>query len=108
MTHAVLVALALTLAGQGAAGNCAEPAPGYISEIKQYLYEAVKRNVSAMVDKMPEEHFAYKPVPEIRSSANRSHTSPMRKRATATSSPAPAGRRSTPTKKERRRSSWRP
>jgi hypothetical protein len=27
----------------------------------------MKRNVSAMVDKMPEEHFAYKPVPEVRS-----------------------------------------
>ena len=29
----------------------------------------MKRNVTAMVDKMPEEHFAFKPVPEIRSFA---------------------------------------
>jgi uncharacterized damage-inducible protein DinB len=67
MTHAVLVALALSLAGQGAAGDRAETTPPYISEIKRYYYEAVKRNVSAMVDKMPEEHFTYKPVPEVRS-----------------------------------------
>jgi hypothetical protein len=59
MTHAVL-------AGQ-AAGARAETTSPYISEIKQYYYEAVNRNVSAMVDKMPEEHFAYKPVPEVRS-----------------------------------------
>ena len=67
MMHAVLVALALVLAGQAAAGPGAETASPYISEIKQYYYEAVKRNVSAMVDKMPEEHFTYKPVPEVRS-----------------------------------------
>jgi uncharacterized damage-inducible protein DinB len=67
MTHAVLVPLALVLAGQAAAGPRAETTSPYISEIKQYYYEAVKRNVSAMVDKMPEEHFTYKPVPEVRS-----------------------------------------
>ena len=67
MTHAVLVALALNLAGQGAAGDGTETTPPYLSEIKRIYYEAVKRNVSAMVDKMPEEHFTYKPVPEVRS-----------------------------------------
>jgi uncharacterized damage-inducible protein DinB len=39
----------------------------FIAEIKRYYYEAVKRNLSAMVEKMPEEHFAFKPVPEMRS-----------------------------------------
>src|SRR5688572_31279678 len=65
MTHAVLLALAL--AGQAAAGPGAETTSPYLSEIRQYYYEAVKRNVTAMVDKMPEEHFTYKPVPEVRS-----------------------------------------
>src|SRR5918995_766537 len=67
MTPAVLVPLALVLAGQAAPAPGAETTSPYISEIKQYYYEAVKRNVSAMVDKMPEEHFTYKPVPEVRS-----------------------------------------
>jgi uncharacterized damage-inducible protein DinB len=67
MTYAVLVPLALVLAGQATPVPRAETASPYVSEIKQYYYEAVKRNVSAMVDKMPEAHFAYKPVPEIRS-----------------------------------------
>jgi hypothetical protein len=66
MTHAVLVALALVLARQDVSGPRDDPSP-YISEIRQYYYEAVKRNVTAMVDKMPEEHFTYKPVPEVRS-----------------------------------------
>ena len=66
MTHAVLVAFVLVLAGQ-AAGPRAETTSPSISEIKQYYYEAVKRNITAMVDKMPEEHFTYRPVPEVRS-----------------------------------------
>lgn len=66
MPHAVLLAVALVLAGQ-TAGPPAETTSPYIAEIKQYYYEAMKRNVSAMVDKMPEEHFSYKPVPEVRS-----------------------------------------
>jgi uncharacterized damage-inducible protein DinB len=67
MPNTVLVALALVLAGQAAAGPRAETTSPYVAEIKQYYYDAVKRNVSAMVDKMPEEHFTYKPVPEVRS-----------------------------------------
>ena len=67
MTPAVLVPLALVLAGQAAAGPGAETMPPYISEITQYYYEAVKRNVSAMAEKMPAEHFTFKPVPEVRS-----------------------------------------
>ena len=65
MTHALLVAVALVL-GQDVPGPRDSASP-YLSEIRQYYYEAVKRNVTAMADKMPEEHFAYKPVPEVRS-----------------------------------------
>jgi len=39
----------------------------YIGELKRYYYEAVKRNLSAMIEKMPEEHFSFRPVPEVRS-----------------------------------------
>jgi uncharacterized damage-inducible protein DinB len=67
MTHAVPVGLAIAFAAQAAAGSRAGTTPPYISEIRQYYYEAVKRNVSAMAEKMPEEHFTYKPVPEVRS-----------------------------------------
>ena len=68
MTPAVLAALAVVVAGQ-TAGAPADTAAPYLSEIRQYYYEAMKRNVSAMADKMPEAHFTYKPVPEIRSFA---------------------------------------
>ena len=69
MPHVVLVApLALVLAQAGPAPRAETTAP-YLSEIRQYYYEAVKRNVTAMVEKMPEEHFRYKPVPEVRSFA---------------------------------------
>ena len=67
MPYAVLAALALVLAGQAPPGPATDTTPPYLSEIKQYYYEAVKRNVTAMVEKMPEEHFAFKPVSEIRS-----------------------------------------
>src|SRR5918995_2203612 len=67
MTPAVLVPLALVLAGQAAPAPRAETTSPYLSEIKRYYYEAVKRNITAMVDKMPEEHFTYKPVAEVRS-----------------------------------------
>src|SRR5688572_5447338 len=66
MTHAVPVAVALVLAGQAAGPGAETPSP-YHSEIKQYYYEAVKRNLTAMADKMPEEHYTFKPVPEVRS-----------------------------------------
>jgi uncharacterized damage-inducible protein DinB len=65
MPHAVLVALALVFVRQTVPG--AEATSPYLSEIKQYYYASVKRNVTAMVEKMPEEHFSYKPVPEVRS-----------------------------------------
>ena len=64
MIHPVF-ALVLVLAGQ--AGPAPESSSPYLSEIKQYYYEAVKRNLTAMADKMPEEHFTFKPVPEVRS-----------------------------------------
>ena len=60
MPAAALVCLAV------AAPRAQTPSP-YLAEIKRYYYEAMKRNVSAMAEKMPEEHFAFKPVPEMRS-----------------------------------------
>ena len=64
MKRSMLAAALICLA---AAGSRAQTTSPYISEIKRYYYEAVKRNVSAMVEKMPEEHFSFRPVPEIRS-----------------------------------------
>ena len=64
MNRSVFAAALVCLA---AAGPRAQTPSPYITEIKQYYYEAVKRNLSAMAEKMPEEHFTFKPVPEIRS-----------------------------------------
>jgi uncharacterized damage-inducible protein DinB len=61
MSFAMLVAAMLT------AGSGAQTASPYIAEIKQYYYGAVKRNLTAMAEKMPEEHFTFKPVAEVRS-----------------------------------------
>ena len=61
MSFIMLVAVML------AAGAHAQTAPPYITEIKQYYYDAVKRNLTAMAEKMPEEHFPFKPVPAVRS-----------------------------------------
>ena len=49
------------------AAPAAQTTPPYLGEIKQYYYETVKRNLTAMVDRMPEEHFTFKPVAEVRS-----------------------------------------
>ncbi len=64
MTRSLLAAALVCLA---AAGPRAQTTSPYIAEIKRYYYEAVKRNLTAMVEKMPEEHFTFKPVPEMRS-----------------------------------------
>jgi uncharacterized damage-inducible protein DinB len=59
--------LAAALVCLAAAGSRAQTTSPYIAEIKRYYYEAVKRNLTAMVDKMPEEHFTFRPIPEMRS-----------------------------------------
>ena len=64
MKRSLLAAALLCLAAAGPAAQTTSPS---ITEIKRYYYDTVKRNLSAMVDKMPEEHFAFRPVPEIRS-----------------------------------------
>ena len=64
MKRSMLVA---ALVGVAAAGPRAQTPSPFITELKRYYYEAVKRNLSAMVEKMPEEHFAFRPVPETRS-----------------------------------------
>ena len=68
----------------------------------------MKRNVSAMVEKMPDEHFAYKPVPEVRSFGESvAHVADAQARNCNLVSGAGSRRRSTPTRKRRSRSSWR-
>ena len=64
MKQSMLAVVFLCLA---AAGPRAQTTSPFIAELKRYYYEGVKRNLSAMVEKMPEEHFTFKPVPEIRS-----------------------------------------
>ena len=59
--------LAAALVCVAAAGPRAQTPSPFITELKRYYYEAVKRNLSAMAEKMPEEHFAFTPVPGIRS-----------------------------------------
>ena len=59
--------LAAALASLAIAGPRAQTPAPYIGEIKRYYYESVKRNLTAMVKKMPEEHFAFAPVPDVRS-----------------------------------------
>jgi uncharacterized damage-inducible protein DinB len=64
MKRSLLAAAFVCLA---AADPRAQTASPFIAELRKYYYETVKRNLSAMVEKMPEEHFAFRPVPEIRS-----------------------------------------
>ena len=64
MKRSLLAAALMCLA---AAGPRAQTTSPFLTELKRYYYEAVKRNVTAMAEKMPEEHFAFKPVPEMRS-----------------------------------------
>jgi uncharacterized damage-inducible protein DinB len=64
MKRSMLVAALVWLAAAGPRAQTTSPA---ITEIKRYYYEAVKRNLGAMVEKMPEEHFSFRPVPEMRS-----------------------------------------
>jgi uncharacterized damage-inducible protein DinB len=64
MKRSTLAAALVCLAAVGPRAQTTSP---FITELKRYYYEAVKRNVSAMVEKMPEEHFTFKPVPEMRS-----------------------------------------
>ena len=64
MRPSLLAAAFLCLAASTPGAQTPSP---YLSEIKRYYYEAVKRNVTAMAEKMPEEHFTFKPAPEMRS-----------------------------------------
>lgn len=59
--------LAAALVCLAAAGPRAQTTAPFIAELKRYYYEAVKRNLSGMAEKMPEEHYAFRPVPEVRS-----------------------------------------
>jgi uncharacterized damage-inducible protein DinB len=59
--------LAAALVSLAVASPRAQATSPYPAELKKYYYESVKRNLSAMAEKMPEEHFTFKPVPEMRS-----------------------------------------
>jgi uncharacterized damage-inducible protein DinB len=64
MTRSILAAALMVLAVASPRAQTTSP---YIGEIKRYYYESVKRNLTAMIEKMPEEHFTFRPVPEVRS-----------------------------------------
>ena len=64
MKRAMIAAALISLA---VAAPRAQATSSSLGEIKRYYYDAVKRNLSAMVEKMPEEYFTFRPVPEIRS-----------------------------------------
>jgi uncharacterized damage-inducible protein DinB len=64
MTRSLLAAALMILA---AAGPRAQNTSPYLGEIKRYYYDSVKRNLTAMIEKMPEEHFTFRPVPDVRS-----------------------------------------
>src|SRR5688500_2426598 len=66
-TKGAHMSFAMLVAAMLAAGPGAQPASPYIAEITQYYYGAVKRNLTAMAEKMHEEHFTFKPVAEVRS-----------------------------------------
>ena len=103
MKRSVLAAALVCLA---AAGPRAQTTSPYIAELKRYYYEAVKRNLSAMAEKMPEEHFAFRPVPEMRSFGEAvAHVADAQARNCNLVSGA-ARRRSTPTRRKPRRSWW--
>ena len=61
--HAILI-LAATLAGSAALP--AQTANPMSTEAKQ-AYTGIKNNLLKMAEKMPEENYAFKPTPEIRS-----------------------------------------
>lgn len=64
MTRSVVTALAIIfIAGAGLRGQTTYP---FIAEAKQN-YGIVKNNVIRMVEKMPDEHYSFKPAKEIRS-----------------------------------------
>ncbi len=53
------------LAQQAASATSQSPSP-FIGELKQ-MYNGVKNNLTSMAEKMPEEHYNFKPTEEIRS-----------------------------------------
>ena len=64
MKHALTVAAAVVcLAGTGLPGQVTYP---YIDELRQN-YGFVKNNLLRLAEKMPDEHYSFKPTPEIRS-----------------------------------------
>jgi uncharacterized damage-inducible protein DinB len=68
MVHAIVIAAGLGTFGATALMAQAPAAPRPPQGFTAYLqaqYATVKRNISGSTEKMPAEHFAYKPVPEV-------------------------------------------
>jgi len=63
MKRSVIVAIAVAAAGVAVRAQTTSP---YIAETKQN-YGFIKSNLTRMADKMPEEHYSFKPAGEIRS-----------------------------------------
>jgi hypothetical protein len=68
LTILILALGAFALNAQPPAPAAAPPANPLASELKQ-AYDRVANNLLRMAEKMPEENYAFKPVPEIRSFA---------------------------------------
>lgn len=66
MNRTFLIVLASSLAGVFALQAQPAATSGLSSEMKQ-SYTAVKNNLQKAAEKMPEENYSFKPVPEIRS-----------------------------------------
>jgi len=63
MNRFLTITLAATLAGAGALR--AQEAGPLSAEVKQ-AYAGIKNNLTRMAEKMPEEHYSFKPTPDIR------------------------------------------
>jgi len=66
MNRTLLILLASSLAGVFALQAQPAATGGLSSELKQ-SYSAIKNNLQKAAEKMPEENYSFKPVPEIRS-----------------------------------------
>ena len=65
MKRTLAITAVVFMAGVGLRGQATYP---YIGELKQN-YGFVKNNLLLLADKMPEQHYSFKPAPEVRSFA---------------------------------------
>lgn len=65
-TFLLVAILAITAFAQTGAQQPAAPNPNPLSSDAKAMYNGVKNNLLKMADKMPEEHYAFKATPEVR------------------------------------------